>query len=783
MKKIFITILLVISSFVLASCGQKAVEKIEVESGLTYTYTVGDTPDFKDVKVKVIYNDGNSAVVGYSELKFSNIDTSSAGTKDLVISYQEVSITVKITLKAKTPVNDPDDGKEDENSVDYTVFSVEYDDNMTAFMAAGGNKTQFTNKDFNYVVGNVNKFYFNLKLSVVDDNMNPQIVHDYIATSSVYLIEDETETLLEGEDLEQYVAIDESEHSFDFTSEAEGKTFKLVTRPLYGVAEGSEEVNSKSLVVDVVNAYNVYNAWELNIITNANHKIEKTETNPSVVAASFLKNYSVTRPANLAGVVIHKNLTIEVSDLPQEYFYTTTEDVVYKYTNKEGIQVDAVWPAGTKFFYDHLSMYEFEFDGNTDNFSVYGNYFTIYTHKLPCVAPKNQANNGNDLSAAQVFMFSTASKLTKDFENFDHTKYTANMVSLSLRDDNGTDDDNSASMRHMLGLLAVKAYKCITNITNTNIQAYYISLHAIRDCLTVNITDSKFYNAWQNHILTWAENDLQRNKNVPVDQIHKNHTNIKVNVKNSSIAKCGGPAIINMICLPKDTVNTYSATDINISADSKVYSYVTGQEAWFTAMSATTIVAQIKALNGLFGASGGTGSFLTKLPNNGDTQFFNMVMANIPYSDSGAAGIFGAGDIDGKFTYGDQVLLDMNDSQFGSFGDPYVAGYAANALTKSAPIFKSNNGTVAVGIQGSTKGLNAFNPTQQAVGYKVKEQSGYAIVIPNGLYQQDTEPANPDLPLKASDAAINEGEYLTLYYNGIGMVFSFNDVITEGSDY
>ena len=123
---------------------------------------------------------------------------------------------------------------------------------------------------------------------------------------------------------------------------------------------------------------------------------------------------------------------------------------------------------------------------------------------------------------------------------------------------------------------------------------------------------------------------------------------------------CGGPAIINMVKEPAKDAQAYSAADINISEDSQVYSYVTGQETWFVAMGATGIVAQIKALNGLFAAHGGNGSYLTKLPGNGETLFFNMVMINIPYTDTGAAGIFGAGDIDGTFSIGGQELLDMN---------------------------------------------------------------------------------------------------------------------------
>ena len=755
MKKLFIAILVVISSFLLASCGQKAVEKIEIKSGLNYTYYVGDTPDFSNVKVNVYYNDGDTSVVGYNELAFSDLDTSVAGDKKLVITYKEASITINVTVKEKSATPPDDGGDEDQSPVDYTVFGVEYDSNIKDFMAAGGNKVDFVDKDRNYVVGNVNKFYFNLVLTVMDVNATPKTVTDYVATSSVYLVEDNTETLLEGEALAAYVTIDENEHSFDFTAEAEGKTFKLVTRPLYGIYEGDEEEKSKSLVVDVVNAYNVYKAWELNLVTNNTSKIHQTQVVPNDVATSFLNNHSVTRPENLAGVVIHKNFTLQPTDLPQEYFYTLENDIM---------QGDSVlYEKGTQFLYDHFALFNYEFQKNSSvkEFSVYGNYFTIYTHQIPIVAPSGYANNDNDLSAVEVFMFGneysfekTGGKMGKETP-FNHEDYKANMISLSLRDDDGSDNETQANMRHMLGLIGVKAYKCVTNIVNTNIQAYYISLHAIRDCLTVNITDSQFYNAWQNHILTWSENDLQREhgQSFNAENIHSNHTNITVNVKNSKIAKCGGPAIINMVCNPTWSQNSLSSVDINIDTASQVYSYVTGQEAWFTAFNATDTATTIMSLNGLFKASGGSGSYTTTLPGNGETQFFNMIMANIPYVTS-AADLLKAGDIDGTFRIGDELLLDMDDSQYGNYGDPYVAGYAAHSMLGKAPIFRSNNGTVAAGVLGIQG-------------------------VPNGLYQA----ANTQTGLAPAAASINEGEYLTLYYSGIGIVFSFNDVIDSNSNY
>ena len=137
MKKriLFLTVLVMIFSLVLVACQQKAIEKLEVVEGLERTYFVGDTPDFTNVKVKVVYNDGSFDQVNYDALSFSEVDTKTPGTKDLVITYKNFSTTVKVTVKATATEN------EDEDTI--TIFGTSYDDNLSAFLAEQGNKTQF----------------------------------------------------------------------------------------------------------------------------------------------------------------------------------------------------------------------------------------------------------------------------------------------------------------------------------------------------------------------------------------------------------------------------------------------------------------------------------------------------------------------------------------------------------------------------------------------------------------------------------------------------------------
>ncbi len=787
MKKriLLLTVLVLILSLAFVSCKQKAISKLEIVEGLEHTYTVGDTPDFSNVKVKVVYNDGSSIEVGKDDAKLviGELDTATAGTKDLTVTYDGFSTTVKVTVKAASAGdggNGDGTGDGDGNKPvepEFTIFNVSYDDNLTAFLAENGNKTSFRgDTNNNYVVGSINPFRFTLTIDGLDKDLNPAIVTSYQSLSKVYLVEGDVVTLLEGDALANYVVIDESagNNSFDFTDAAIGKTFKLETRPAEGVSEEDESRFTKSLVVDVVDGYNIYEAWELNLITNdANETIGgQNDVKQLDAVTNFLKNNGLVRPENLKGVVLHKNFNVKVSDLPAEYFYTLDSDVPYTYTDKEGKTQEAVWEKGTKFFYDVIGVYNVEYTDEAPEFSIHGNYFTIYTYELPCVAPKGHGYNDNDLSGAELFRFDTNPDLLD--QDFDHSKYVTNISRLYIRDDNGSDDDNSKSMRHKLGLLGFKTLKSVTYMDQVNIYSYFISIHANRDCQTVNINDCDFYNAWNNHILTWSDNTIDGDSSTT---IHQNHTHITVNVTGDSrIAKCGGPVIINMLHAADKVAQSQSAVDINLAEGTIVYSYVTGQEAWFTSYGATGIAMQIKQLNALVASKGGT--FLTTLPNSGDVTFFNAVMVNMAYVQD-ASNVFSNNDLDGSFSIGDRVLLDMNDTQ-GNFGNPYVSAIAGHAALGKAPIFQSSNGSVVFGLAGgTTQGLNPF--TQQPdVGTALGQHPQYGVMVaPDGLYELNPDPSAL-LPLNPAGDGIASGDYLTLYYNNIGLVFGYNETdITE----
>ena len=175
-----------------------------------------------------------------------------------------------------------------------------------------------------------------------------------------------------------------------------------------------------------------------------------------------------------------------------------------------------------------------------------------------------------------------------------------------------------------------------------------------------------------------------------------------------------------------------------IDDKSTVYSYVTGQEAWFVAVGQTTMAGQILAMDqlvsGTAAAMGQSASYLSNQKIAGvDTM--NLIMVSMPSAGPGAPG-----DCDSSFvkvnsngTY--EVGLNMNDGQNPAL-DQFMAGTGG-----VAPIFQSSAGS------GSTFG------TAYSDGA-------------TGLYVAPGAYATPD-------TGVYSGNYITLYYIGMGVMLEY----------
>ena len=567
----------------------------------------------------------------------------------------------------------------------------------------------------------------------------------YTSASKVYLVEGETKTLLEGDAIATYVVIDETKNSFDFTEVAIGKTFEIVTRPAANVVVDEEDVTCAHTVT-VVDGYNVYNAKELNLLTNNPYATfgNDDEFNQVEIVNAFLAANNITRPEKMAGMILHNDMIITANDIPAGYFVPASAGF-------ENAHV-----------YDFMMIYSHAVTADTPTFSFYGNYYTIDSRGIPDVPPKNDAYNGDGISNTALFMFTIDETIVRTrnedgtakiegvdadaYQLYNPANYVTNMYNVALRDDepNSNQDSDAFLDAAKRALIGIKTRFHTVNITNTRVEAYMLSLLTDYDHQVVNLHKVDFYNAWQNHIFASSKNLLwKRNsaEDIAPTEVYYQPT---INITESRLAKCGGPVIISQNDVLDDVSCSKSAHIINIDDASEVYSYVTGNEPWFKAYGVTDIALMIKAMSGhisnVAGLMGANAGFLT---DKDGTAAMNIIMVNmvagmeLSLDMNASPSDIAAKDVDGKLVIGGTTVMNMNDNE-NPMVDAYVNG-----------IYSFKN-VIAPVLQTSAGGTCASDGQSQVFG----------VDFTTGA-------------MGAPSAECFAGDYITIYYLGIGITFEY----------
>lgn len=686
----------------------KGVEKIEIVSGTVLDNVMeGKKLDTSGLQIKATYDDGSCEYVSITDhnLQVVEPDTSVAGKATLTVSYRGATVTMNITVKEPGTVSG--------------IFGVLKPDELSARESYAKN---FKDSTSAYRVGDDNPYYFYLNVISLDANDNiVELDGKKVETSAkVFLVDGNTETQLTGSELEKYVLFVSTDNSYDFTDAAVGKTFRLEICPV-----GYDSM-SKSHTVTVVDGWNIYNAWELNIITNVAQNINGK--NQKDIVKNFLSEKGVTRPENLAGVVLHCNLDIKRGDIPSDYFC--------EYVDKNGVT--------QKEFYDHFSVFNLGLTASQPTFNIYGNYFSIYSYNLPGVVPGGVANNGVDdpWSSSELFklklMYADVTGETA-FGCFNENAFNdlkVNIQDIATRDNDPNSNDQTASERHIRGLICFKVGESETNMTNVNIEAYMTSVLVENANSTLNLDKVNFYNAWQGHLFLWNDNFYQRSswgRNKEKDITDSDIQDLIVNIKDSSLTKCGGPIIIAQSAETNLACNTTNGSQVNVDAASDLHTYVTGQEAWFVATGQTPLAAQIKAMN-YFVNGTNSGHGFTSMDKIKGVETINIVMVSM-----------GTGlSIDGSETYNASYLqagvpslkMSRPDNKREIFQNPYLDQY--KQLTAA-----ENNGVPAPVFQTSGGGI-AYSDGKLETGKCLGVQGDFA-----------------------------SGKYITLYYRGVGIMMEY----------
>ena len=726
----------------------KSITLLTITSVIIDTETFNTAPSVGEfstdgLKLIVYLSDGSNVIRNADTINTDNVNANASGTYTITATYLgKTSASVEILVL---------------NADGYVITGSAFPESI-ALWKGSTLQANFLDKGYRYAVGDDNPFKFELMLTY-RDKVTDKPLTKYIAYRGVSKVYDMNGNEV-GTDI---VVIDDVNHTFDFTEAAIGNCYKITTRP-ENITAGAEVLFTKELVVEIVDGFNVHDEMELNVLTNyggidllanianGNETTGKTIGNSNYeqlkVVYNFMKNnvdfvrdMSLTEYVNfvngIKGVVLHDFLTPAVTDFPTEYFFIS---------------------GGQYYLWDHFAMYYREFT-QAGTFNLYGNYFQIDTNAIPCVAQPGsiqdganrlETNNAADdpTSNSEIFRFHVADAILNAAaanNTYDHTAYKANFYALAMSDNDKSiaEQTEAERVRSTLGAYAFKLAKAEYTFHSVNIQRYYISVMNEYDCLTVNYDYCTFFDSWNNHISIWSANTIDEKDGSGNLSMHEGHTNIKVNITNSFIAKSGGPVIISSAASPKEEFNAQSGADVTIDDKSVLYSYVTGEESWFVNYSATSIVGGIKQISDFLLQPNGA-QFTTNITSSGK-DFINMIYLNL--SSAALAGL--EDDIDGSLKIGEKLLVDMSDTSVyqhpvtgdvlsGNYGDAYVdtVRLGAKLLESPAmpPIFKSSDG-----------GFTMYD------GTKLDKTMGPAFT----------------------------GNLLTMYYENMGLLMGYNEKTIE----
>lgn len=642
------------------------ISKISINSAsVGQKLAIGGTINTGAVELSILCSDGSTVVRKAQSVDTSALDNTKEGIYTITASYNGFT------------------------SDDYTVYVVEANSNYSVFDAElpasisglDSKKDQFINKGYGYVVGDDNPFILKLQVVALDEN-GDLVDYDFSDVSFVSYFELYLDgKQLTGDELAKYASFNGAKHSIQFTPDAVGKKFTIKVAP-----EGLESA-MKSLYVEVVDGYNIYEAWELNYLTNMDEEYAPFGSHIEAVD-NFLAPKGVTRPTNLGAIVLHNDLIIQRDDIPSQYYIDNNN-------SKDG--ESELW--------DKITIFPHANDAPDGKFEFYGNYYTIQSYPLPTVCKLGTGNQssvetltGVAVSNAQLFRFSSAAgeaEYWKDIQSdaditFKPTDYKTTLHSLYVRDDNPNNNEEWKTDRAMRGLIAMKVCYGEVSLENTVVEAFYISFYLDYDYVIANVNESVFYNSYQNHIYIFNKNLLLDN----VDALPgENHVPATLNITKSKITKSGGPVILTQTGEPKQTRNSNSGNSVNISKDTEIWTLVTGTETWFVAMGQTSTVVDIIKLNeGLYKNFGN--SFVSDVGEreNLTGKYVNLIMASLD------ADLLGQ-DVDGTFSIVDgenkTTYLDMNDT-CGNYGNPYVEAYFGISQGQAPILSTYTGGTLMV---------------------------------------------------------------------------------------
>ncbi len=349
-------------------------------------------------------------------------------------------------------------------------------------------------------------------------------------------------------------------------------------------------------------------------------------------------------------------------------------------------------------------------------FKIYGNYFTIDFSKLPLVDTETASDGVSHSSVFKTYM-----------EEEQVATYSKNSVAsfenLSLIGNaNRVDSEEGFG-----GLIMNKAHGHKVVFDNMIIKTFYINSYMEFYGANLNLNHVKSYDAYQGLIFSWGGNDLT--------------------ITNSELKRAGGPAMILQHIDPNKsdcyTCGTNSIPNVVVDEKTIIESYVAGTEAWFVKLGLTDIAANIKKLNATFGNNG---SFV-KTENGVDKM--NIIAINM----TNGMGLGGQG-AQGKVVVGSKEVVNLMKNENAD------TNLILNVTENKAPVFKTAEG--GLGYIVSPDNVNFLLQNFYA-------ENDYIETVATGNQQLYLKSLNN----AQKEAALSAGDYIGLYYQGIGISLGY----------
>lgn len=595
-KYIFLSVLAILT-LALASCGKGSlkIEKLSIDyTTVKTTYIINEVVDFSGFKATVIYTDESlNRELTYNDVEFNydNDITSTVGEKEIDISFVDPYLNTiqhfPLKIKVLTEFSiDPDD--------ELLVIGFNRPSNLVSFSnnnnSAGTSNygdsdfaSEFAVGNQPYYIGNENEFKFVpeftifnktkgeiRKLSAFYSDVDIAIIK---GGQPVYLNESKTDNLVSYDDDNgtHYVTVDIYNGTYSFSENAQNRDFKIKVK---ADDEHYKIVKDKEITLDarVIKAYNIYEAWQLCVIDN----------NPQTSNQWFVfKGEHGLHGVEVSGIVLHNDIKVTAKDVPDNFLYTTTSEVVYK--NAFSGETTVI-PAGTKYLKNYSNLY---YRRSTEDFTIQGNMFNIDFSSFPLVpspgvfGPDAGLHYGPEYSTSFAFRFE-ASNSTYDSEPSRLGVVRINNLSLIGNASRNNLVDSTENLVSGGGLMFMSfgnhTQAVVTNVIGNSFFCTY-QVNGSGDMIGKNL---KNFDAYLNFVTV--------------------ATNSTLNISDSYFYNSGGPAILAIN--DKDANKSPTVKIVNTKCETGL----TGEELWFRQMGINAFMPQLFDLNNKL-VEAGLGSF------------------------------------------------------------------------------------------------------------------------------------------------------------------------------